>query len=303
MNAIDLFAGAGGFTCGAELANINVIWAANHWQDAVTTHELNHKNTIHSCQDLHQANWYDVPDHDVMLASPACQGHSRAQGAERSNSESQRSTAWAAVSCLEVKKPELAIVENVTEFTKWSLYPSWCDAITRLGYSIAPHIVNAADHGVPQSRIRLFFILSKSRSPLFLQLQQSMSQKDANSIIDWNSDKWKLINSKKRADSTLRKIAAGRQRFGERFLIAYYGKETGGRNIKKPLGTIGTIDTFAIIKNDLMRMMSVSEYRQAMSFPDDYILPVKHVDAVKMLGNAVCPLVAKDILNEMKKAA
>ena len=34
MKAIDLFAGAGGFTTGAELAGARVIWAANHWRAA-----------------------------------------------------------------------------------------------------------------------------------------------------------------------------------------------------------------------------------------------------------------------------
>lgn len=31
LKAIDLFAGAGGFTEGADLAGVSVVWAANHW--------------------------------------------------------------------------------------------------------------------------------------------------------------------------------------------------------------------------------------------------------------------------------
>ena len=34
MNAIDLFAGAGGFSTGAATAGCNVVWAANHWPAA-----------------------------------------------------------------------------------------------------------------------------------------------------------------------------------------------------------------------------------------------------------------------------
>ncbi|MFD2271784.1 DNA cytosine methyltransferase [Undibacterium arcticum] len=57
MNAIDLFAGAGGFSTGAQMAGCNVVWAANHWQQAVDTHAANHPDAQHVCQDLHQANW------------------------------------------------------------------------------------------------------------------------------------------------------------------------------------------------------------------------------------------------------
>ena len=51
MKAIDLFAGWGGFTLGAEQAGVDVVWAANHWPLAVAAHTLNHPNITHACQD------------------------------------------------------------------------------------------------------------------------------------------------------------------------------------------------------------------------------------------------------------
>ncbi|MFZ4626660.1 MAG: DNA cytosine methyltransferase, partial [Rhodoferax sp.] len=85
MHAIDLFAGAGGFSTGATMAGCSVVWAANHWQAAVTVHAANHPKTQHICQDLHQARWCDVPAHDLLLASPCCQGHSHARGKQSGN--------------------------------------------------------------------------------------------------------------------------------------------------------------------------------------------------------------------------
>jgi hypothetical protein len=80
MKAIDLFAGIGGWTLGAKRAGVRVVWAANHWRVAVDYHAANHPETMHACQDLHQANWLEVPRHDFLLASPCCQGHTRSRG-------------------------------------------------------------------------------------------------------------------------------------------------------------------------------------------------------------------------------
>lgn len=156
MKAVDLFAGAGGFTEGARMAGVEVAWAANHWPMAVAFHGRNHPGTEHSCQDLQQADWREVPDHDVLLASPACQGHSLARGKERPHHDALRSTAWAVVACAEYHRSRVVVVENVPEFRNWILYSSWLGAMYQLGYAVAPHLIDAADHGVPQHRKRLF---------------------------------------------------------------------------------------------------------------------------------------------------
>ena len=45
MRAVDLFAGAGGFSEGARMAGLEVVWAANHWPVAVEWHAANHPDT------------------------------------------------------------------------------------------------------------------------------------------------------------------------------------------------------------------------------------------------------------------
>lgn len=79
LTAIDFFSGFGGWTRRGKDAGLSVLWAANHWPEAVEWHTRNNPETIHACQDLHQANWANVPKHDVMLASPCCQGHTKAR--------------------------------------------------------------------------------------------------------------------------------------------------------------------------------------------------------------------------------
>lgn len=304
MRAADLFAGLGGFSCGATMAGCEVVFAANHWQAAVDTHSLNHPEAQHLCQDLHQAVWADVPAHDILLASPCCQGHSKARGKANGNPQhdASRSTAWAVVSAAEYHRPEIVVVENVPEYVKWSLYPAWRIAMEALGYCLAPHIIDAADHGVPQHRERLFIVATRSKHPLMLQFPVR-DRVPASSFIDFTAGKWQPIEKPGRAPATLARIASGRRVHGGRFISSYYGNEKGGRSIARPIGTITTRDRHAIIDGDRMRMLSVQEGRAAMGFPESYRLPDQQRLAIHMLGNAVCPPVARDVIQAVRAAA
>lgn len=303
MRAIDLFAGAGGFSTGAAMAGCTVVWAANHWPAAVEVHARNHPDTAHACQDLHQTDWTTVPAHDLLLASPACQGHSRARGKDRPHHDAMRSTAWAVVSAAECHRPAVALVENVPDFTRWQLYPAWCAAMAAIGYAIAPHLIDAADHGVPQHRERLFLVLTRSKNPLALQLPRR-EHVPAAQVIDFAGSGWSPVHKPGRSRATLQRIATGRARFGDRFVMPYYGSGSGltGRSLGRPIGTITTKNRWGVVDGERMRMVAAAETRAFMGFPDGYQLPAGVTEATFMLGNAVCPPVACDVIGAIKEA-
>ncbi|KJS38307.1 MAG: DNA methyltransferase [Rhodospirillaceae bacterium BRH_c57] len=303
--AIDLFAGLGGFTEGASLAGVRVLWAANHAPAAVATHAANHPDTAHVCQDLHQADWTQVPAHDILLASPCCQGHARARGKDRPHHDASRSTAWAVVSAAECHRPPVCIVENVPEFQAWALYPAWADAMARLGYTLAPHTIDAADHGVPQHRIRLLIIATRSRAPLRLTLDP-LPHRPAREIIRWDDYAWSPIDRPGRSAATLARIKRARRDLGtDVFLTPYYGSGSGltGRSLDRPLGTVTTLDRWAIIRGDHMRMLQPTELRAAMGFRDSYILAPTRRTAIHQLGNAVCPPKVARVVAAIQAAA
>lgn len=304
--AIDLFAGLGGWSTGARNAGVNVLWAANHWPVAVEWHAANHPGTQHVCQDLHQANWEQVPAHDLLLASPCCQGHTRARGKEAGNPQhdASRSTAWAPVSALEFHRPQAAIIENVVEFAEWVLYPAWLQAVKALGYQAAPHIVDCADLGVPQHRVRLFMVLTKSKAPLMLQLP-SERHVAASSFLDFGAGKWSAIDKPGRAQATLDRVRNGRARFGDQFIMPYYGKGSGltGRDMDRPIGTITTLDRWALVRGSEMRMLSANEALAAQSFPADTLRPDSHRLTMHMAGNAVPPLAGQRVIQALMEAA
>lgn len=297
MKAVDLFAGLGGFTEGATAAGVRVVWAGNHSLPAVNTHALNHPEAEHVCQDLHQADWSRVPAHDLLLASPACQGHSKARGKDRPHHDATRSTAWAVVSCAEYHRPELVIVENVTDFQEWTLFPAWSQAMSALGYSMSLNVLDAADYGVPQNRERLFIICSRSSAPISLEKRTAAHQPIA-PHLDMNGGRWRTIDNTL-ASKTLKRIENGRRVYGDQFLISYYGNTFCGRALDRPIGTITTKDRWAIIDGNRMRMLNVDECRRAMGFRDSYKLPPGSQLAKHMLGNAVCPPVITQIIREI----
>lgn len=301
---IDLFAGLGGWSTGAKLAGCEIVWAANHWPVAVEWHAKNHPDAIHVCQDLHQANWLEVPEHDILLASPCCQGHSKARGKAMNNPQhdASRSTAWAVISALEVHRPPVALVENVPEFMQWALYPAWEQAMRALGYQVAPHVIDCADLGVPQNRVRLFLVCTLSSAPLMLQFVPELHV-PASSFIDFNKGSWSKIEKPGRAAATLARIREGRKDHGDRFVFSYYGRTRTGRSLARPIGTITTADRWGLVDGARMRMLTADECLAAMSFPPDTQRPESHTVTVHMAGNAVPPVAAQRIIEAVRTRA
>lgn len=174
--------------------------------------------------------------------------------------------------------------------------------MSALGYALAEHVLDAADHGVPQHRVRLYVVATRSIAPVRLKLPR---RPHVAAPVDWDSGSWADIEREGRAESTIARIAAGRARFGDRFLTPYYGSGSGetGRSADRPLGTVTTRDRWAAVNGGRMRMLTVDEYRRAMGFPASYIVPSHPKKlGVHLLGNAVCPPVVTDILEALDAA-
>lgn len=300
MRAIDLFAGWGGFTLGAELAGVHVAWAANHWPLAVEAHSVNHPRTEHACQDLRQADWTALPSYELLLASPACQGHSQAsQPKRRRYHDAMRATAWAVVDCADVTEPRALVVENVPDFRRWRLYPLWREALEALGFRLQEHVVRASHHGAPQRRDRLFIVGLRNDRKVELEPAPELP---FGPHIESDAGGWRPVS---RASEGARvRIERGRRNFGRTFLTQHV---TGhpGVPLDEPIRTITTKDQWAIVDGDQYRPLTVRETARAMGFPDSYRWPVgsSRRDAITGLGNAVVPPVAKALLERVQEVA
>lgn len=97
------------------------------------------------------------------------------------------------------------------------------------------------------------------------------------------------------------RLGRGRDEFGDRFLFPYYSNGCGktGRSLDRPIGTIATVDGWAVADGDRMRMLTIDEYRAGMGFRSDYALPSARRPAINLLGNAVPPPLAAHVVSEV----
>ena len=300
VRAVDLFAGWGGFTTGAEQAGVSVVWAANHWRVAVDTHAANHPDVEHVCQDLRQADWTALPRYDLLLASPACQAHSTAsQPCRRPYHDAMRATAWAVVDCADATNPKAVVVENVPSFREWRLYPQWRESLRALGYQISENIVRASTLGVPQRRDRLFIVATRKQFRLELS---ELPEPPFAPCIEQGAGGWRPVASCKQPGARAR-LEAARARFS-RSLVQHV---TGHRGISldEPIRTITTKDQWVIVEGDSYRPLTGREYARGMGFPESYRWDHRQPRAtvIKGLGNAVCPPVAKAVVERVADAA
>jgi DNA (cytosine-5)-methyltransferase 1 len=300
VKAIDLFAGFGGFTLAAERADLEVVWAANHWPLAVDVHRRNHPHIEHVCQDLRQADWTRLPDFDVLIGAPACQPHSTAsQPGRRPHHDADRATAWAIVDCADATSPRAIVVENVPTFRAWRLYPVWRLALQRLGYHVSELVLVASRHGVPQRRERLFIVATRTRRPI--EVPVDPHEPAFGPCIDWSAPGWRPVA---RASAGAReRIAKGRRMIGARFLV-HHVTRSSPVPLDEPIRTITTKDQWALVDGDRYRPLALREYTRAQTIPDTYQLPsASRATIVRGVGNAVPPELGARVLRAVAEAA
>lgn len=153
--AVDLFAGAGLFSCAFQRSGFEIVRAievdpvaARTYAENVGDHvEIGDVSTIKpqgAC--------------DVLIAGPPCQGFSTLnpkRGEDPRNSLCLEAARWAAV-----MRPAVVVVENVPAFLNSSYWSLLARRLRVQGYTVHTFVLDAADYGAPQFRRRSFTIAS-----------------------------------------------------------------------------------------------------------------------------------------------
>jgi DNA (cytosine-5)-methyltransferase 1 len=311
FRALDLFCGAGGSTCGAKAAGVDVVGAVDAWDLACMTYQKNHPGTrvYHTtCDKLDPAVVQrELGPIDFLLASPECTNHTCAKGAAV-RCEDSKNTAFQVVRFAKRLRPRWIVIENVIQMRTWDRYRELLGNLEGEGYCCVPHVLNAVDSGVPQSRRRLFVVCQLGSAPPPV-LFPVIHKRTVEEIVETNDTyRYSPLRTSRRATGTIARADRAIAEIGETlpFLIVYYGSDGSGgwQPVTAPLRTITTLDRFAYVRprNGLheMRMLQVPELKLAMGFPNDYLLDSgTRRDKIKLLGNAVCPPVMAQIITAL----
>ena len=174
LKMLDVFAGAGGFSLGFEMAGCEVIGAIEHDKWAADTFSFNHPNAsillgdIESFDNDYLKNKFgNAPD--IIIGGPPCQGFSVCNKNAGDPKDPRNSLFTEFIRMAKIFKPKIMVMENVPNIIKAKTKSGEkvVDIIenefTQLGYNVAYKILTASDYGVPQMRQRFVLIASKSK--------------------------------------------------------------------------------------------------------------------------------------------
>lgn len=166
-NILDLFCGAGGLSLGFKMAGFDIVGGIDFNQEAIDTHALNFKNGFHFCGDISTLdNEFILKNFegkvDVIIGGPPCQGFSTANMQQKDHKDDERNKLfYQFIRFVELLKPKAFVMENVRGIlTKdgGHVKEVMMNIMNDLGYNVDVRVLVASDYGVPQKRMRAFFV-------------------------------------------------------------------------------------------------------------------------------------------------
>ncbi|HEM4095241.1 DNA cytosine methyltransferase [Streptococcus suis] len=334
---IDLFCGAGGLSLGFEKAGFEIELAIDMWDDAIKTFNHNHKNKVAECRDIHDLSdeyLYSLQGKITgVIGGPPCQGYSTVGTRNVNDPRNHLYLEYCRV--VEKIAPKFFVIENVRGLLtlgKGVFKKDIIDRFSKLGYTVSYKLLNASDYGVPQNRYRVFFIGIKDNVfefpeefPYKVSCKEALSDLPSLDVYDLFSDIYRseplnkyqelmrysspeLTNHEptRHTDQTkeiISMIPDGGKISDlpeEYWSIRKYNKAFQRMNSNLPSNTIDTghRNYFHYEEN---RVPSVRESARIQSFPDDFEFLGSKTSQYKQVGNAVPPLLAEVIANQILK--
>lgn len=344
MKIIDLFSGAGGLSLGFEKAGFEPVLAIDFWNRAIETYNHNHKFKVGVHIDIRNVDenylkeklgnqFYEI---DGVIGGPPCQGFSIA--GQRIIDDERNALYRDYFRIVELLKPKFFVIENVPGILSLSKGVIKEDIHLRassLGYNVKEAILNAANHGVPQYRKRVFFVafrndfdiskfsfpeLKETEITIFDALSDLPLLESGHNTHDYRFEPQNNYQRYLRGDSKVvlnHVLANHTQMIKDIISLVKEGQGLNslpdefrkGRNYSSLLRRMDrnkpsfTIDTghrtyFHFSEN---RIPSVREAARIQSFPDYFEFLGGRQDQYKQVGNAVPPILANEIANSIIK--
>lgn len=349
INVIDLFCGCGGLSEGFRLAGYNIVGGVDFNKDAINTYNQNFKNAKGICGDIMDmdkklilATFGTLDNIDIIIGGPPCQGFSAANRYKKEEEDLQNKLFFEFVKFVDMANPKVVVIENVrgiitnnNGYTKNRIY----EIFENKGYTVAHKILDASEFGIPQKRLRNFFVMIKGNKKFDFDLLEKKETvptvKEAIGELYRHNNATKepiILNQNPtteyqkylRAKNNIvlnQEVRYPAEKVQNRIACVPQGgnwadvpEEMWPNNRKnrhssaykrlqedKPSCTIDTGNNHSNYFHPLYnRIPTVREAARLQSFSDEFVFLGNRSEQYRQVGNAVPPLLAKAIADKIK---
>ena len=168
LKFVDLFAGAGGLSCGLEQAGMECVLGVDFDKAAMNTFKRNHKDAevfvgdIGKLSDKMVIQLTGNQKIDMVCGGPPCQGLSTVGKGIPNDPRNYLFLQF--VRIVKTLSPTYIVFENVTGLVgkkNENILNGILGEFNKLGYELEVHVLSAHHYGVPQKRRRTIFIGNK----------------------------------------------------------------------------------------------------------------------------------------------
>ena len=170
---IDLFAGAGGLSCGLEQAGFRPVLANELESQSARTYQLNHPNTKVLVGDVRNITDTEICKYtsqygqiDLIAGGPPCQGFS-INAPVRSLDDPRNHLFEEFLRIVSAVRPKAVLLENVPgilSLADGAVIRQIYQILNKTGYTVDHKILFAGHYGVPQLRFRTIIIAIRNYS-------------------------------------------------------------------------------------------------------------------------------------------
>lgn len=177
ITAVDLFAGAGGLTCGLQMAGVKVVQAINSNPHAAASFRRNNPEVDIVTSDIRNVGplstyartGFPKRGLDWLVAGLPCQGFSESNRRTRTLHNPKNHLYREVLRFIRALRPKCFIVENVAGLAtlkKGAILNTFVRTVRDYGYTTDWALLCAADYGIPQIRRRIFIIGNRLDLPV-----------------------------------------------------------------------------------------------------------------------------------------